>query len=65
MHWPAQIVFPEWASNSSHDDARAISSRRQVLELCADRGLLLATQHFRGAHACRIERTLAGFAPRW
>jgi glyoxylase-like metal-dependent hydrolase (beta-lactamase superfamily II) len=66
MHWPAQILFPEWASGSSYDDEKAIASRLRLLGLCADKGWLLATQHFRGAHACRIDRTAeGGFTPRW
>jgi glyoxylase-like metal-dependent hydrolase (beta-lactamase superfamily II) len=66
MHWPAQILFPDWRSGGSYDDDQAIASRMKVLELCADKGWLLATQHFRGAHACRIERTMnGGFEPRW
>ena len=66
MHWPAQILFPDWRSDGSYDDDQAIASRRAVLDLCADRGLLLATQHFRGAHACRIERNgTGGFRPEW
>ncbi|MET0362255.1 MAG: MBL fold metallo-hydrolase [Sphingobium sp.] len=66
MHWPAQIVFPDWRSDGSYDDTQAIASRRAVLQMCADRKLLLATQHFRGAHACRIAHDGAGgFLPRW
>jgi len=65
MHWPAQICFPDSPSTSSYDDPMAVRSRRRVLEVCADRGLLLATAHFRGPHACRIERVGGGFAPRW
>ncbi|MDB5446352.1 MAG: beta-lactamase, partial [Phenylobacterium sp.] len=56
MHWPAQICFPDARSRSSFDDDQAIVSRRRVLDVCADRGWLLATAHFRGPHACRIER---------
>ncbi len=65
LHWPAQIIFPEWHSGGSYDDDQAIISRRQVLELCANKGWLLVPQHFKGAHACRIERTPEGFRPKW
>jgi len=66
MHWPAQICFPDSRSTSSYDDDLAIRSRRKVLDLCADRGWVLATAHFRGPHACRIERRAdGGYAPRW
>ncbi len=66
MHWPGQIPFSDWPCRISRDDAMAIQSRRRVLDLCADRGLLLASAHFPAPHACRIERTAdGGHLPKW
>jgi glyoxylase-like metal-dependent hydrolase (beta-lactamase superfamily II) len=66
LHWPGQVCLPAAPSRSSCDDAEAVRSRLRVLDLCADRGWLLAPAHFRAPHACRVARCAdGGYAPVW
>jgi glyoxylase-like metal-dependent hydrolase (beta-lactamase superfamily II) len=56
IHHPLQVVQADWNTSGCHNPAEARASRRSLLELCADRGLLLAPAHFRGPKVCRITR---------
>jgi glyoxylase-like metal-dependent hydrolase (beta-lactamase superfamily II) len=62
MHHPLQVVRPDWNSVFCEwlDDARA--SRRRVLELAAERNLLLFTPHFAETSAGYVTRQGDRFA---
>lgn len=65
IHHPLQVLHPTWNTAGCHNGADARRVRRQLLETAADRKLLLAPAHFRGAHACRIARDGDAFSLQW
>lgn len=66
IHHPLQIVAPDLNTSGYHDATASRQSRRQLLDLAADRGWLLAPAHFRNSRACRITRDGEAFrVKRW
>jgi len=56
LHHPLQIYRPEWNTAGCMQQEEARTTRRRLLNLCADRGWLLAAAHFRAPYAVHIER---------
>lgn len=66
IHHPLQVIHPALSTRGFSDLAQSIESRRMLLDLCADRGFMLAPAHFRHSRACRVARTDGdGFAIDW
>src|SRR3954469_16305028 len=65
LHHALQVYFPHWNSFACLDQDSARTSRRKLLENCADSGALLAPQHFGAPHLCHIEAKGDGFTPRF
>ncbi len=61
-HHPVQMAVPEWNSGFCGDPARAIATRRAILENAAERGTLVVPAHFTSPGLGRVERRGAGFA---
>ncbi|MBO1419334.1 MBL fold metallo-hydrolase, partial [Streptomyces sp. FH025] len=65
LHSPVQLAHPSCSSGFCLDPARSAKSRLRILQQAADQGELLLPAHFAGEGAAYVERTGAGFAPRW
>ncbi|MER7672813.1 MBL fold metallo-hydrolase [Kitasatospora sp. NPDC096128] len=65
LHSPVQFVHPSCSSCFCLDQAQAAASRRRILQQAAELGELVVPAHFAGPGAARLERSGAGFAPRW
>ncbi|MDO7842234.1 MBL fold metallo-hydrolase [Sphingomonas immobilis] len=65
VHSPIQILDPDINTAGNHDPVAAVASRRALLQLAADRNLVVAPGHFRGAKACRVQASGAGYAITW
>ena len=63
LHHPVQLLRPDWCSVfcADHDMARA--SRRSMLDLAADRGILFLSSHIAGSSAGTVERAAGTY--RW
>lgn len=62
LHQPMQVYRPDWNSRFCEDPQTARSSRRYLLEFCAERQALLFPAHFGAPHAGQIQRRGADFA---
>jgi glyoxylase-like metal-dependent hydrolase (beta-lactamase superfamily II) len=65
IHHPLQLLHPSWNTAGCQNVADARRVRRQLLDVAADRKLLLAPAHFRGTRACRIARSGDGYSFEW
>lgn len=54
LHHPLQVYEPDWSTVKCEDRARAIVSRRKILEDCADTRTLLIPAHFSGQTAGHV-----------
>lgn len=55
MHHPLQVVAPHWNSQFCQRPDEARTTRRRVLEHCAEHGALLLPTHFGAPHVARID----------
>ena len=46
LHSPIQVLHPEWGTSGDVDLKAAEQTRRQMIEYCTDRDILLMTGHF-------------------
>jgi len=65
LHHPLQVYHPEWNSRFCILPDEARTSRRRVLDFCADRGALLMPAHFGAPHCCHIDRAGEAYSLRW
>ena len=65
LHHPLQVYHPEWNSRFCLLPDEARTSRRRVLDYCADRGALLMPAHFGAPHCCHIARAGEAYSLRW
>jgi glyoxylase-like metal-dependent hydrolase (beta-lactamase superfamily II) len=65
LHHPLQVLYPDWNGGGGGDSLTLRRSRRAVLGLAADEGLLLAPTHFRGKQLCQVYRCNDGFRYEW
>ena len=65
LHHPLQVYHPEWNSRFCLLPDEARTSRRRVLDYCADRGALLMPAHFGAPHCCHIDRAGEAYSLRW
>jgi glyoxylase-like metal-dependent hydrolase (beta-lactamase superfamily II) len=65
LHHPLQVYHPEWNSRFCLLPDEARTSRRRVLDYCADRGALLMPAHFGAPHCCYIDRAGEAYSLRW
>ncbi len=63
LHHVIQVFFPDWNSSFCLDQAAARSTRRRILEFCADHDALLFPTHFGAPHVVRVERSADAFVP--
>ncbi|MEU4115541.1 MBL fold metallo-hydrolase [Kitasatospora sp. NPDC028055] len=62
---PVQLAHPACGSCFCLDPDRAAAGRRRILQQAVERRELVVPAHFAGPGAARVERSGAGFAPRW
>ena len=62
IHSPAQVFRPDWSSRFCHDGARAVVTRRALLERAAADGLRLIPAHLRAA-SMHVREANGGFVP--
>jgi glyoxylase-like metal-dependent hydrolase (beta-lactamase superfamily II) len=65
IHHPVQVYEPTWNNRADEQPEVARTTRRQLLERCADSGALLFPTHFAAPHVVAIERKAEGFAPKF
>lgn len=61
MHHPIQIYRPEWNSRFCMDPQQAVTTRKQLLEHCAEHDSLIFPGHFGAPHAGHIRHNGQGF----
>ncbi len=61
LHSPLQLETPDLTSNFCADPAQARATRRDLLESCANSGMVVATYHFPPPAFGRIESSGAGY----
>lgn len=64
-HHPLQVYYPQVNSRFCEDAAGARSTRRRILEACAESGALFAPAHWGPPHAARIQAIAANFSLKW
>ncbi|MDN3360171.1 hypothetical protein [Actinomadura sp. DC4] len=64
LHTLVQPLAPEPSSCFCHDPAEAARTRHRLFGWAADHTALVASAHFRGAHAVEITRNGSHFAVR-
>jgi glyoxylase-like metal-dependent hydrolase (beta-lactamase superfamily II) len=62
IHSPVQVFRPDWSSRFCHDAARAVATRRALLERAVDEGLRLIPAHLR-AEGMHVRAANGGFVP--
>jgi glyoxylase-like metal-dependent hydrolase (beta-lactamase superfamily II) len=65
IHHVLQIYAPHWTHMADEWPAEGLTSRRQLLESCAERGTLLFPIHFGAPHVAQIEDGPDGFSHRF
>ncbi|MCY4608333.1 MAG: MBL fold metallo-hydrolase [bacterium] len=65
IHSPLQLPHPEWSPVWDHDPVMAAATRRRILELLADTGTLMLTQHFPAPSAGHVYSARTGFGCRY
>lgn len=65
IHSPVQIYQPDISTVSDTDPAKAIVTRRAILEDAVESGRLVAPAHFRGQRCARIRRAGNAFEPKF
>lgn len=65
VHHPIQIYAPNWNSRFCEVPDEARSTRRRVLEHCAEHKALLFPTHFGAPHVARVEHAPEGFSARF
>jgi glyoxylase-like metal-dependent hydrolase (beta-lactamase superfamily II) len=65
IHHALQIYAPHWTHMVDEWPADGVSSRRRLLETCAEEGALLFPIHFGAPHVTRIEDGPGGFSHRF
>ncbi len=61
MHHPCQMARPEWSVALDYDQEQCRKARRELLEDCADRPVLLISSHFPSPTAGRVVRDGEGY----
>lgn len=56
IHHPLQAARPHICSNFCHDEARAIATRKRILEDAAERDVMLLVAHFAGSSGVHVRR---------
>ena len=62
MHQPIQVYHPEINSKYCEDQELARTTRRRLLDYCAEAGCLMLPAHFGAPFCGRITRRGDGFA---
>ena len=65
VHHPLQVYAPHWNSGFCELPEQARTTRRRVLEHCAELQALLFPVHFGAPHVAAIARAGDAFAPRF
>jgi glyoxylase-like metal-dependent hydrolase (beta-lactamase superfamily II) len=65
IHHPLQIYAPHWNTQFCQDPVQARTTRRGVLQYCADSGAWLFPTHFGAPHVVAIDARAARFAARF
>lgn len=65
LHHPLQIHAPHWNSQFCANQVQARSTRRRVLEHCAEHGALLLPTHFGAPHVAAVDEVGDGFGARF
>jgi glyoxylase-like metal-dependent hydrolase (beta-lactamase superfamily II) len=65
VHHPLQVYHVDWSTHVCTDPAAAATSRRRLLERCAERGSLLLPAHFPAPHGAHVRDVGGGFDLRW
>jgi len=63
LHHPIQVHEPTWNTRFCEIPEQALSTRRRVLEHCAERRALLFPTHFAAPHVAAITAQTTGFRP--
>ena len=65
LHHPLQVYAPHWNSRFCELPAQALTTRRRVLEHCAEHGALLFRVHFGVPHVAAIASAADAFSLRF
>jgi len=65
IHHAIQVYAPHWTHMADEWPADAVTTRRRMLEACAEQNSLLFPIHFGAPHVVGIERNAQGFVPRF
>jgi glyoxylase-like metal-dependent hydrolase (beta-lactamase superfamily II) len=64
IHHPLHVLYPD-RPFIAYNEAAARKTRRELLDLCAERDYWLAPAHFCAPHACKIRKAGGGYAIIW